>query len=213
VSRRADLIDALSRDLGRPRRLRRPDSLALVWLAGSWVFVIAASHLVQGMRPGFADQLASHPRFAAETLFGLLAVGVASLMAVRLGVPGSGSPRRQVALGLGALGVWASAYVYGLVDPALPPSTLGARPACFLEVIAYGIPVAIAGLVLVRRLASLERVSTGVVLGAAAGAIPALLMEMACMYVPDHILAYHIAPVALVILVGGALGPLLLRRI
>jgi hypothetical protein len=89
----------------------------------------------------------------------------------------------------------------------------GKRPHCFLEVLIYGAPVLVVGLVLLRRLAPLDRRRTGVVLGAAAGAMPGLLMQLACMYVPEHILTYHIAPAVALALLGGLLGPLFLRRI
>ena len=49
--------------------------------------------------------------------------------------------------------------------------------------------------------------------GAAAGAIPGLIMQFACMYVPSHILAFHVGPIAVLALLGAVLGPLLLRRI
>jgi len=53
-------------------------------------------------------------------------------------------------------------------------------------------------------------VSTGALLGAAAGAIPGLVMQFACMYEPTHILAYHLAPVGLLTLLGAAIAPRLL---
>jgi hypothetical protein len=187
--------------------------LALLWALGSWAFVVTAALWVAPMRPGFVDQLLASPRFALETLFGLGAVIVATAIGFLLGIPGSGSVRRRVFIALGLPALWAGFYVYGLYDPALEPSTLGARPLCFAEVLLYGVPTTLAGLLLLRRLAPLERAYTGAVVGAAAGAIPGLLMEIACMYVPAHILSFHIAPIGGVIVLGGLLGPILLRRI
>jgi hypothetical protein len=187
--------------------------LALLWALGSWAFVVTAALWVAPMRPGFVDQLLASPRFALETLFGLGAVIVATAIGFLLGIPGSGSVRRRVFIALGLPALWAGFYVYGLYDPALEPSTLGARPLCFAEVLLYGVPTTLAGLLRLRRLAPLERAYTGAVVGAAAGAIPGLLMEIACMYVPAHILSFHIAPIGGVIVLGGLLGPILLRRI
>jgi hypothetical protein len=90
---------------------------------------------------------------------------------------------------------------------------LGKRPHCFVEVLIYGVPILVAGLLLLRRLAPLGRWSAGFVMGAAAGVIPALLMQLACIYIPSHILIYHIAPALAVAVLGALAGRLLLRRI
>ena len=74
-------------------------------------------------------------------------------------------------------------------------------------------PILVVGLLLLRRLAPLGRWNTGVVAGAAAGSIPALLMQLACIYIPSHILFFHIAPAVVLTLLGSLLGRLLLRRI
>jgi hypothetical protein len=213
VRNSAELIEQLTSELKPARRLVSPGALALLWALGSLVFVVMAALWVAPMRPGFVDQLLAAPRFALESLFGLGAVVVATAIGFVLGVPGPRSARRRVFVALGILGLWSGFYLYGLYDPALEPSTLGARPLCFLEVLLYGVPTTLAALLLLRRLAPLERYYTGAVVGAAAGAIPGLLMEIACMYVPAHILLFHIAPIGGVIVLGALLGPIVLRRI
>jgi hypothetical protein len=210
---RSELIRELSQELDPAPRLRGPFQLALLWWIGAWIFVVAATLAVQPMRPGFTDQLLASPRFAVETLFGIAAGAFAIGAAFALGIPGWGSPRRWIALALGLLSLWAGAYLYGLVDPALEPSMLGKRALCFAEVLIYGLPILIAGLLLLRRLAPLDRWSAGLVTGAAAGAIPGLLMQLACLYIPSHILIFHLAPALALALVGSLLGRVLLRRI
>lgn len=210
---RSQLIRRLSRDLEPVGGLRSPGGLALAWWVGAWALIAGATLWAAPLRPGVGEQLLAHPRFAAESLLGLLAGGVAVAAAFALGVPGSGSPRRRLALGLGVLGLWVAAYLYDLVDPALAPSMAGKRPFCVLEVLLYGVPALVAGLLLLRRLAPLRRRRAGLLLGAAAGAVPALLMQLACMYVPQHILVFHLGPAVAVAGLGALLGPLLLRRI
>ena len=82
-----------------------------------------------------------------------------------------------------------------------------------LQVLLFGSPPLLLGLALLRRLAPMQRVATGALLGAAAGAIPGLLMQMACMYLPEHILSHHIAPIFLLTALGAGLGPVVLRRL
>jgi hypothetical protein len=213
VASRHDLIRELAGDLRPAPRLVDPRRLALLWLVVSWVFVTAITWTMAPFRPGFADQLLSHPRFALETLFGLGAGAVAIALCFQLGIPGSGSVRRRVGIALGGLGIWALAYFYGLADPALEPSMAGKRPFCVHEVLAYGLPVTLLALAGLRRLAPLRRAGAGLIAGAAGGSIPGLLMQVACMYDPAHILSFHIAPIAVLASVGALLGPLVLRRI
>jgi hypothetical protein len=213
VRSRSELIRELSEDLTPAPSVRGPLELALLWWIGAWIFVVAATLAVQPMRPGFAAQLVSSPQFAAETIFGIATGAFAIGAAFAAGIPGWGSPRRRIALALGLLSLWAGTYVYGLGDPALAPSMLGKRPLCFAEVLLYGFPVLLAGLLLLRRLAPLDRIRSGLVVGAAAGAIPGLLMQLACLYIPSHILMFHIGPALALALVGSLLGPLVLRRI
>jgi hypothetical protein len=213
VRSRGELIQELSQELAPAARLRGPYQLALLWLIGAWILVVAATLAVQPMRSGFADQLLDSPRFAGETLLGIVAGVLAIGVAFRVGIPGLGSSRRQIALALISLALWSSTYLYGLADPTLEPSMLGKRALCHAEVLLYGLPALVASLLLLRRLAPLERWSAGLVAGAAAGAIPGLLMQLACMYIPAHILTHHIAPVLALALVGSLAGRLLLRRI
>jgi hypothetical protein len=213
VRSRSELIRRLSQELDAAPRLRGPFQLALLWWIGAWIFVVVATLAVQPMRPGFAGQLLASPRFAGESLFGMAAGAFAIGAAFAVGIPGWGSPRRRITLALGLLALWAGTYFYGLLDPALDPSMLGKRALCFAEVLIYGLPILLASLLLLRRLAPLERWSAGLVTGAAAGAIPGLLMQLACMYIPSHILIFHLAPALALALLGSLAGRLLLRRI
>jgi hypothetical protein len=90
---------------------------------------------------------------------------------------------------------------------------LGKREGCWMQVLAFGMPPLLAGLWALRALAPLRRALAGALLGAAAGALPGLLMQAACMYVPEHILTAHIAPIAGLAAIGALLGRLVLRRI
>ena len=210
---RSELIGELSRDLDPAPRLRRPFQLALAWWVGAWIFVVVATLVVQPMRPGFAAQLLASPRFAGETLLGIAAGAFAIAAAFALGIPGWRTPGRWIAPALALLALWAGSYLYGLVDPALEPSMLGKRALCFVEVLLHGLPILVVGLLLLRRLAPLGRSRAGLVVGAAAGAIPGLLMQLACVYIPSHILMFHLAPALALALVGSLAGRLLLRRI
>jgi hypothetical protein len=63
-----------------------------------------------------------------------------------------------------------------------------------------------------RRAAPLEPGWTGLVAGIAAGVLPALAMQLACVDAPLHALRLHLAPVLAVAAAGALLGRLTLRR-
>jgi hypothetical protein len=213
VRDRANLIDDLVADDTPVDRYRSPDSLTLIWVLCTWSFVLTATLLIGPNRSGFIKHHHSSPHFAFETLVGLMAGIAAGRTGLLLGYPYPRVGRRQLGAALGLLACWIGLHVYGLWSPALEPSMLGKRATCVLEVLVYGTPPMLAGLMILRRRACFRRFSTGAWVGAAAGAVPGLLMQLACMYDPQHILAFHLGPVAVLAVIGAALGPLVLRRI
>ena len=88
---------------------------------------------------------------------------------------------------------------------------LGKRPHCFAETLLYSAPPVIAGLWLLKRRYVLRGARAGALLGLAAGSLPALMMQIACMYSPEHILAFHIGPALAVAGAGAVLGAWLMR--
>ena len=210
---REDLIAELSSGL---QPVRRPPSLAV--LAGLWLllgtcFVIAITRWFGPIRPTALSQLATEPRFMLETLLGGLAIAYTAVVAFRASVPGA-LTRRSALIAAGLMLAWLANYVIGLVSPALEPSMLGKRPHCVFETLLFGLPPAGLAWLMSRRLYPLRPVYTAALFGLAAGMIPALYMQVACMYMPAHILTLHILPgllVAATCALGAYLG-LRLRR-
>jgi hypothetical protein len=148
-----------------------------------------------------------------EVLAGAAVVCAGALAALRLGVPHPTAAVRRVTPFALAAGLWLALLLLALIHPAAEPSMLGKREHCNYQTFLLGLPPTLLGLWLLRPFAAFQRWIAGAVLGAAAGAIPAITMQLACMYVPAHALVAHVAPVLGLVLVGAALGPLVLRRI
>lgn len=199
------LIDNLSRDLVPVAPASNVNRLGLAWLVSSAIFVVAITHLVDPIRPGAYDQLAAEPRFLLETLLGVVAIVWTGLLAFRSAIPGE-LTRKFAVVGLTLMASWLAQYVAGLVSPALEPSALGKRPFCYLETMIYAVPPILAAVFLARRLYPLHYKRTAMSLALAAGMIPALYMQIACMYVPAHILQFHILPGLSMVLVGAAVA-------
>jgi hypothetical protein len=207
MNKHEQLIENLSRNLAPVRPAPDINRLAVAWLASSAVFVVAVTHLVDPIRPGAYSQLAANPRFLLETLLGVAAIAWTGLFAFRAAIPGALS-WKFAAAGLVLMGFWLAQYLAGLVSPALEPSALGKRDYCYLETMIYAVPPILAAVFLVRRLYPLHYTRTAMSLALASGMMPALYMQIACMYAPTHILQLHILPGLSMVLAGAAVSAL-----
>jgi hypothetical protein len=207
MNKHDELIANLSRDLAPVSPAPNVNTLAISWLLLSAVFVVAVTPLFGAVRPGAFSQLATEPRFLLESLLGVAAILWTSMLAFRAAIPATLS-RQFAAGGLVLMALWLAQYVIGLVSPALEPSMLGKRDHCFFETLIYSIPPILAGLFIIRRLYPLRFVRTAMSLSLAAGMLPALYMQLACMYQPSHILVFHILPGLLMVLAGAAIAAL-----
>ena len=198
--KRSKLLDELVDDLApvAPQAVTAP---WLAWLGGSVLFVLVAIHLAGPIRPDAMAQLLGAPRFALEMALGAAAALALSVAGFRAAVPGLlGSAGWRLALGLG--GLWVLSLVVGLLYPALEPSMLGKRDHCVVETLLYGIPPMLLLLYWQRRMFALSPLRSAAMAGLAAGILPALYMQIACMYEPGHALKFHVAPA--VVLAGLA---------
>ena len=207
MNQHENLIEKLSRDLEPVATAPNVNRLGMIWLVVSAIFVASITHLVDPVRPGAYAQLTAEPRFLLETLLGVAAIAWVGVLAFRSAVPGE-LTRKFAMAGLALMALWLAQYVFGLVSPALEPSELGKRSFCYLETMIYAVPLILAGMYLARRLYPLQYKRTAMLLALAAGMIPALNMQIACMYVPSHILQFHILPGLLMVLAGAVLAAL-----
>ena len=204
-------IDQLVEDLAPVRRRGRSGVSAGLWLALVWPLTTALVLALGPLRPGAVEALLNSPRYLAETLLGLVSGGVLAWVGFQLCIPQA--PRwgwRVLALALPL--AWAALYVLGTGAPAVSVDMSGKRAGCEVQVFALALPLLSAGLLAARRYAALTPRWSGLLLGAAAGSVPALLMQLACIYDPAHALGFHLLPAAGVGLVGAWLGPRLLAR-
>lgn len=203
-----DLIANLSTDLPAVKPVANIGVLAAAWLVVSALWVIGVTHFFGPLRPTAIAQLGSEPRFLLEVVTGVAAIGWISLLAFRAAIPGALS-RRFAMVGAVLMALWWGSYLVGLVNPALEPSMLGKRPHCFVETLVYAVPPILLGLFMLRRLYPLRPVRTAMAVSLAAGMLPALYMQLACMYSPAHILLFHMLPGLAMVVAGAALARLL----
>jgi len=198
---RKSLIRKLAADADEIRRPARVEATAIFWGLAS---ILVAGLLILGagpLREGSVYLLGQSPRYALENVFAVLAIAGFSLLAFRSAVPAADPRLRWTIAPFVLLAAWVAAIAFDLVSPAIEPSMNGKREGCIFEVLLYGLPGLALGLALLRRWWPLHAARSGLLLGLAAGGIPALIMQFSCMYLPAHMLTHHLLP-------GIALGPL-----
>jgi hypothetical protein len=206
-----ELIASLSRDVAPVSPAPPVNTLGIAWFVSSAIYVVAVTHIFGPTRAGAFSQLATEPRFLMESLLGAAAILWTSLLAFRAAIPAA-LTRQFAAGGLVLMALWLAQYLIGLVSPALEPSMVGKRSHCYYETMIYALPPILVGVFLIRRLYALRFVRTAMSLSLAAGMLPALYMQLACMYEPAHILTLHILPGLLMVLAGAAIASLWRQR-
>lgn len=205
-----ELANALAGGLV-PVRRRRLVVHATGWLAATWLGLVVWMVTTGGPRPGLLEQL-STPRFAIEIVLGGIAATMALLVGLLLSIPGRLERPRAALLGFTALALWVGLLAFGLLSPALEVSMVGKRDHCYLETGLLALVPLGVGLFLAARFAPLVRTTVGWWLGVAAAAVPALLMQLFCMYEPWHGLTHHLLPIAAVAALGALAGRAFLPR-
>lgn len=209
---RDKLIDSFVSELAAKPRQFPVLCVALLWWLLSWAYVVFATHLMGPLRDTVHHQLLHAHQFQLETAVGFVASLLVALAAWYGSTPGL-LTRRLLLIGAVASLVWILFYVFGLFAPALEPSMHGKREHCYYEAFIYSVPPTLVACFLVAKRYPLKPRQTGLLIGLAAGMIPALYMQLSCMYIPIHILKAHILPGLLNGIVGLLLYPLIAQFI
>jgi hypothetical protein len=209
-----DLINRLTEGAPAVRRLRPP-----LWRAGLWLLgvlcVAGALILTSGAFHVFAARSLT-PGFDTEWAATLLTGACAVLAAFELSLPDRS--RHWLWLPLPALLVWLGASGFGcyrswLIVGADQSLELGESAHCFVFILVASIPLAIALMLPLRRSRPLDPLPVLWCAGLAVAALSAAILQF---FHPFNItvmdLAAHLAAIALVIVLIGALGRRAVRR-
>lgn len=205
MSKQQEFIQSLSADLKPVKPAMSADLMAIIWLGLTALYIIAASHYFGPIRPGALGQLQTVPRFLLENLAGLGGFGCVIVAGFRSAIPGLRS-QRLLWFGAVLIGLWLTEIIAGLWRPALPPSMMGKREGCWIQTMVFSVPPMVVALVLTRRLYPLKPFKTTALCCLVAGMLPALYMQLACMYIVPHMLMFHILPGIGMALLGTFLG-------
>ncbi|MGH1487229.1 MAG: NrsF family protein [Cellvibrionaceae bacterium] len=194
MANREQLISSLVDDLSvKPKKQLPIFAVALLWWLASWLYVVIATLVMGPLRATASHEIADVHHFQIESLVGLIASFLIALAAWYGSVPGA-LTRRLLTVGLVTAVAWVSFYIVGLSEPAIEPAMHGKREYCYLEAFVYSFPPTAVACYFITKRYPLKLLQTGLMAGLAAGIMPALFMQFACMYDPEHILTHHILP-------------------
>lgn len=201
-----DVIRTLVADAEPVRRLPAEATRCARWAAAASSIVVLGA-LALGPRPDLASK-AGDTRFLGEAA-ALLVLFVVSARAVfRLSVPGEERSLGTTALPSAALLLWAVVLLHRAWPLGSTPGfDLSPGYRCVGRLLVLGISPAIIGFVLVRRAAPLKKAWTGALLGLASFSAAALGSRALCVIDrPEHVLLWHVLPVAVIASLGATLG-------
>lgn len=202
---RIDLIQTLSADLVPIQQRSKIFIPGLLWFVISWIYVVTLSLLLGPLRTGVLNALLTNPQFAFETLLGFISGALFCVLAFQESIPGL-YRKWIVSIALLVALLWVFCYTLGLSFPAIDPSRMGKRAHCVLEAYLYSVPPMAIGYLLIYQRFPLHSIRAGLFIGTSAGMLPALFMQLSCMYDPLHILTHHLGPASVVIILGVILG-------
>lgn len=184
-----------------------------IWLACSSVFSFAVMLWVGPFRDDAIEHAMHHPQLFIEILLGVATIISLAYAGFKSAIP---SPENRLGKGfllpMTLLGLWLAMQFIAFMHPAMAPTMEGKRDHCWLEALTYGIPGLIFGTVWLHRLWPLKPGWSGFFLGLSAGAVPAVMMQLSCMYEPKHNLLFHTLPGLLLGVMGAIVGLIFLRK-
>jgi hypothetical protein len=198
-----DLIERLVLDLQPVKRLRSP-ALRTIQFACLAIAAVAAAVSFGALRADLAAKVRD-PSYLAESGLLFVLFGGATFAALRSGVPGA-------KLGSASLLVGLSASAWLLIVGAhyhSPPGAidLASGLACLRRTLVLGALPACGLLAMMRRSAPLATGTSGSLVMISAGALAVLGTRILCAKDDAvHVLAWHIAPIALLALLGWFVG-------
>lgn len=208
---RDNLIEQLVAEASGGTRRFYPRRLMWVWGVASALFILGVITLLQPFRQEWDNQLFTSLRFAAEMFFGAATIVWLIVLTFRSAVPASNIKLPALLAAL-SCAFWIGAILLSFYDPTYSSTMAGKRDHCVFEIFFLSLPPAVIGGVWLTRGFVLNGWLSGLTLGLAAGMIPAVLMQLACMYSPGHALLDHLPPVILLGLLSSGVGGWLQRR-
>jgi hypothetical protein len=206
-----DLIAALAADAKPVRRLRPPLVRAGAWLSFAMMLLTLLA-IVHGVRPDLAEHL-RRPIFVAGALAALVTGVLAAVSSFLVSLPDRS--RLWLLLPAPSLAVWVSTIGYGCLTGwvGIAPDGIqfGEAFRCFVTLIVTSVPLSFAMLVMLRYAAILRPILVTISGSLSVAAITATALSIFHdLDASVMILIWNVGISALIVALGGTVGPRLL---
>ncbi|MFQ5470763.1 MAG: NrsF family protein [Gammaproteobacteria bacterium] len=206
------LIENLVNELTPVKPQQLPMTRALIWYPIFFVVIASVAYLVQEYRTGFISQIAESPRFQIELVSAIAISCVGIYISFVQFVPGEKVHTVSKLIFYISITLFLASIIWSFFDATPHASDEGVRSFCETEVVVYGLITLYIFLFLNRKgllnISSSKRMQFGLSIAL----IPALIMQVACMYDPAHALMFHFSPVLIVAFIGIRLSDIFVNR-
>ncbi|MEO6031660.1 MAG: DUF1109 domain-containing protein [Burkholderiaceae bacterium] len=208
-----DLISLLAADAVPVPRSAASRQIAIAMLAGIPLAILAML-LMLGVRPDLAQAIRI-PMFWIKELFPIVLACAAFATLARLARPGVSARAGEISIGLSVLLLWLmAALAYSNAPPSERTAMVWGQSwqVCTLSVVMISMPIFVAAIMALRRLAPTQLARAGACAGVLSGAAGAAVYAFHC---PETALPFmaiwYVVGIAVTAGIGALLGPRLLR--
>ena len=208
--RHKNFIDGLVENHGPVKPLMTAGKRTILAFMAYPLIIAAIMLYIHPFRANFLGAF-SNILFVIEMLAGAFSISYFMLFSFTSVIPGSYN-KKSIFIALGSFLILALLIVKGIYFPHKAASMAGKRPSCYYEVLTLGIIPFLHLIYLCNKGVMFFKFRTLMGAAFASAAIPSILMHIACMYDPFHILDHHILPVIIFTAVASILSYIVVKR-
>ncbi len=199
-------IESIVDDLTEQKSIFSPEKRTLLFLPIYVGSIALIMYMIAPYRENFISDFQSI-HFLFEFLSGIICFGLLIYSSYLSVVPGALKKRNHIVFLLLVL-FYSFVVLMSFSSPALTPSMDGKRATCVFEVLFLSILPLAHLIFLLKRGVFYYKSNITFYAGLACALIPAVIMNIACMYDPIHNFKFHFMPVFIV----GAIAALIIKK-
>ena len=205
-----NIVESLVKEHKEVLPLFNPEKRSLLIFAIHPLLITIIMFLIQPFREGFLTDL-TNVVFLLEVLSGAISLSALIYSSFLLVIPGRKNKTMAI-IGFISFLILSLLIAKGIYFPHKEASMLGKRHSCLYEILILGI-LPFAHITYLCKKAYIQaKFKTLLMASCASALIPAILMHLACMYEPIHVLKYHISPIIFFTITATTIAWLILKK-